>query len=109
MASELRERVILTHKANDAHDFTIELFLDYGREEGEWVGICEQLGIAANADTLGETKEILKDLVLLQLNGVEDLTRITEYLKDNGVTIMEPDSLAENASGFTLTTATSGV
>jgi len=109
MASEIRERIILTHRSNDTHDFTIELFLDYGKEEGDWVGICEQLGIAANAHSLDEAKEILKDLVLLQLNGVEDLASITSYLTENGVTILKPERVKDNESGFTLTTATSGV
>lgn len=108
MDSELRERIILTHKTNDAHDFTIELVLDYGREEGEWVGVCEQLGIAGNADTLGEAKEILKDLVLLQLNGVESIGNIVSYLTDNGISIMEPEGTKDDWSRFTLTTATTG-
>ena len=108
MDSELRERIILTHKTNGALDFTIELVLDYGREDAEWVGICEQLGIAANADTSGEVKEILKDLVLLQLNGVENLGSIVGYLTDNGIAIMEPEGPKDDESGFTLTTATSG-
>ena len=77
MPGEVRERVILAHQTDNMNDFTVELFLAYGMEEGEWVGVCKQLGIAANADTLDETKEILKDLILLQLNGVEGLTSIS--------------------------------
>ena len=109
MASELRERIILTHRSNNALDFTIELVLDYGKEDGEWVGICEQLGIAANAETVEEAKAILKDLVLLQLNGVESLGNIVGYLTENGVTIMEPEGLKDDGSCFTLTTVASGV
>ena len=108
MASEIRERIILTHKSRATHDFTIELFLDYGKEEGDWVGVCEQLGIAANADTLDEAKEILKDLVLLQLKGVEEISDINSFLTENGIAIMEPERLKDDESGFTLTTASSG-
>lgn len=105
MASEMRERVILAHRTNDAQDFTIELFLDYKTDDGEWVGACEQLGIAANAGTLEETKEILKDLILLQLSGVEGLIDIHDYLEGNEVVIMKPERATAGESGFVLTTA----
>ena len=109
MTGTENERVILTHRTDKEHDFTIELLLDYSTEEDEWVGVCNQLGIAANADTLDETKVILKDLILLQLNGVESLTSIRAYLSENGVTILEPERPRDDDSGFILTTATSGL
>ena len=109
MTGTASERVILTHRTDNKHDFTIELHLEYGTEEDEWVGVCKQLGIAANADSLDETKEILKDLILLQLNGIESLTSICAYLSENGITILEPESPRDDASGFILTTATSGL
>ena len=105
MASEVRERIILSHITNDAQDFTIELFLYYKIDDGEWVGSCEQLGIAANAGTLEEIKEILKDLILLQLSGVEGLTDIYDYLEGNEVVIMKPERATAGESGFVLTTA----
>ena len=109
MIGEVRERVILAHRTDNVHDFTVELFLDYGTEEGEWVGVCEQLGIAANAVTLDETKEILQDLILLQLNGIEGLTSISGYLAENGVTVMEPETPRDSESSFVMTIATSRV
>ncbi len=109
MVTEVRERVILAHKANDVQDFTIELFLDYGKDGGEWVGVCEQLGVAANADTLDDAKEILRDLVLLQLRGEEELTNIHDYLEKSGVVILEPESSKDGESSFILTTAVAGL
>lgn len=109
MTATASERVILTHRTNNKHDFTIELLLNYGTEEDEWVGVCNQLGIAANAASLDETKEILKDLILLRLNGIESLTSICDYLSENGVTILEPESPRDDESGFILTTAVSGL
>ena len=102
MTATASERVILTHRTGNKHDFTIELLLDYGTEEDEWVGVCNQLGIAANAASLDETKEILKDLILLRLNGIESLTSICDYLSENGVTILEPESPRDDESGFIL-------
>ena len=108
MAEKVHERVIIAHRTDHVHDFTVELFLAYGMEDGEWVGVCEQLGIAANADTLEETKEILKDLIMLQLNGVENLTSISAYLAEYGVAIMEPEKPRDGESSFILTTAAMG-
>ena len=109
MVEEVRERVILAHRTNDIQDFTIELFLDYQTDDGEWVGVCEQLGVAANADALDDAKEILKDLVLLQLSGVDGLGNINGYLAENGVVIMKPERSRNMESGFILTTADAGV
>ena len=108
MADKVRERVILAHQTNAVQDFTIELFLDYRMDDGEWVGVCEELGVAANADTLDGAKGILRDLVLLQLNGIEELTNLYDYLAENGVAIMEPDSSGNQKSSFILTTAAAG-
>ena len=67
-AERVHERIFLAHKkANESRDFTIELSLEYKMHNEEWEGVCDQLGVAANADTLDETKEILRDLILLQL------------------------------------------
>ena len=109
MVEEVRERVILAHRTNDIQDFTIELFLDYQTDDGEWVGVCEQLGVAANADALDDAKEILKDLVLLQLSGVDGLGNINGYLAENGVVIMKPERSRNMESGFILTSADAGV
>ena len=108
MTAAASERVILTHRTDNKHDFTIELLLDYSTEEDDWVGVCNQLGIAANAASLDETKEILKDVILLRLNGIESLTSICDYLSENGVTILDPESPKDDESGFILTTAASG-
>ena len=108
MTAEVRERIILAHRTNDAQDFTIELFLDYEIDDDEWVGVCAQLGIAANAERLDEAKEILKDMVLLQLSGVEGLTNIYDYLEENDVEILKPERSTTGDSGFVLTTAAAG-
>ena len=99
MTGPASERVILTHQTDSKQDFTIELLLEYSTEENEWTGVCNQLGIAANAVTLDETKEILKDLILLQLNGIESLTSICAYLSENGVPMLRrPESPKDDES-----------
>lgn len=109
MTARARERIILAHRTNDSQDFTIELFLDYKIEDGEWIGVCTQLGVAANAEKLDEAKEILKDLVLLQLSGMEGLTNIYDYLEENEVAILRPERSTAGDSGFVLTTAAAGL
>ena len=62
-------------------------------------------GLLLTAETLDEVKVILKDLVLLQLNGVEEVDDIYRYLVENGVLVMKPEVSRGASSNFTLTTA----
>ena len=103
----VRERIFLAHKkANEFRDFTIELSLEYRMHNEEWEGVCDQLGVAANSDTLDETKEILRDLILLQLAGAEEMRDIHEYLAEDGVAIRESETPEDAASNFHILLAT---
>ena len=92
MAAAEREQITLAYMTEDALGFTIELLLEYRIHDDEWLGVCEQLGVEANAATLEETKELLEELVQLQLKGVEGLMDLREYLAERGVTLIEPES-----------------
>ena len=107
MEERVNERILLAHKkANEFRDFTIELSLEYWMHNEEWEGICDQLGVAANSDTLDETKEILRDLILLQLAGAEEMWDIREYLVENGVAIREAETPEDADSNFHILLAT---
>jgi predicted RNase H-like HicB family nuclease len=43
------------------------------REEGEWVGLCLELNIAASGDSAEEVVEVLRDLVELYTAGCAEL------------------------------------
>ena len=62
---------------------TLTLLLN---EEGErWVGECLELGTGAYGDSLEEAHEQLLEAVLLQLNEMERLGFIEDYLREHNV------------------------
>ena len=68
-------------------DYWGVLNVQFGEEDGQWVGICQELGTAMQADTLDEVKVALLEGIELQLNGTAELCDIFEYLADFGVSI----------------------
>ena len=68
-------------------DYIINLTLNYYQEAGQWVGFCEELGTCAFASELEQTQAELREAVELQLNGVEGITDVRDYLADNQVVI----------------------
>ncbi len=68
-------------------DYIINLTLNYYQEAGQWVGVCDELGTTAFADIWEQMKTELREAVELQLNEMERLSDIREYLADNQVTI----------------------
>ncbi len=99
----MNESVIFVHKdAYGQPDYVVNLVLTYVQEEDMWVGICQELNTSAYAETLPETKHQLKEAILLQLNEVERLGYIADYLSDNHISTMHLDGGTKEASGFAL-------
>ena len=99
MPDAARESIQVFHR--DVHgipDYSIALTCTYSLEAGQWVGICDELGTPSFADTLEQARAELQEAVQLQLNEVESLTNVLEYLEANGVPISRV-SYAEN-TGF---------
>ena len=71
--------------AQESVDYWGVLTVEFGEEEGQWVGICRELGTATQADTLDEAKEFLREAIDLQLNGMARLCDVREYLVENQV------------------------
>ena len=93
------ETVQVIHRdESGAPDYTINLTLNYCQESGQWVGVCEELGTAAFADTLEQVQAELREAVELQLNGVERLANVRDYLADNQV-VIQPVKLSQQV-GF---------
>ena len=83
-----QETVKVAHRDSlGEYDYAIELTLLYDFESGQWVGVCDELGTSAFADSLEQMKIELRDAVALQLNEMERIADIREYLVDNQVTI----------------------
>ena len=68
-------------------DYWGVLNVQFGYEEGQWVGMCQELGTAMQADTPEEVEVALLEGIELQLNGTAELCDIFEYLADFQVSI----------------------
>ena len=102
----MRDTIGVIHRDGQGNpDFTVGLTLDYQQEDGQWAGVCLELGTPACADTLEQTELELREAVELQLNGMEDLGYLQEYLEARQVSILplgpgEKEKVA--APGFSL-------
>ena len=66
----------------------IVMTLKLDQDKDNWVGECLELGTAAYASSISELREELADAILLQLNEVERLGFIDEYLQERQVKVM---------------------
>ena len=96
-----KETVKVVHRDSlGEHDYTIELTLLYYFESEQWVGVCDEMGTSAFADTMEQMKTELRDAVELQLNEMERIADIQDYLAHNQIAI-QPVNLPEYA-GFSV-------
>lgn len=85
----MRDTVTVIHRAAQGlPDYVFHLTFDFQKEYDQWVGECLELGTAAHSDSLEQVQEELGEAVELQLDGMEQLCNIRDYLKDNGVHIV---------------------
>lgn len=63
----------------------IHLTFQYDETDGIWVGECLELGTVTEADTLENARLHLTGAVSLQLQQVEGLGEIDDYLHEHGV------------------------
>jgi hypothetical protein len=64
---------------------TASLTFAFEQEGGNWVGVCLELGTSAYDADLEEASHQLADAVSLQLNEMERLGYITEYLEERNI------------------------
>ena len=82
------------------------LTVEFGQEEDQWVGLCHELGNAAQADTLAQVEIELLEAIDLQLNETARLCDVREYLADNEVElapISMPREMSFSVAGRVLT------
>ena len=64
------------------------------KEEEQWTGECLELGTATYGDTLDEVQRELRELVMLHLNGLEDIKERERFFRDHNIPIYPtPDRL----------------
>ena len=72
----------------------------------QWTATCLELGTSTFGDTLDEAKKELQEAVILQLDEVERLGFIADYLEENPVPIIRlADAVAPSDSSFALSSA----
>ncbi len=82
----MRHTTTVIHRNKESSpDYVIVLTFDFKQESGQWVGICLELGTSAFADNLEQTRLELQEAVELQLNEMERLTEVRDYLAVNRV------------------------
>ena len=91
--------VQFTHRdAQGSVDYWGVLTVEFGQEDGQWVGLCHELGTATHADTLDQVEAELWEAIDLQLNEMALITDVFQYLRENRVSF-GPISLSQE-SGF---------
>lgn len=64
------------------------LTIDFREHLGQWLAECLELGTATYAETLDEVRREIRDNVTLQLNSVEELGFMDEYLRQHTVALI---------------------
>ena len=82
----MRETVTIVHRDQKGlPDYVIVLTFGYEVEAGKWVGACLELGTPAFSETFEQVREELHEAVELQLNELERLTQVEDFLQENRV------------------------
>ncbi|MCH7745690.1 MAG: hypothetical protein IIC84_06425 [Chloroflexi bacterium] len=81
----LRDTVIVGYTTEGEEINIVVLTEEYEEYDNKWVGTALELGVSTYADTLDEVRRELGDAIELQLNEVEHLGFIDEYLQEHNV------------------------
>lgn len=96
----MKETINMFHSyGHGVVDHVILLNLEYIEEADRWVGFCAELGTSTYGETLSEAREELRDAVKLQLDEIDKLGYVWDFLQDNHVVI---SNVAVHESGFSL-------
>ncbi len=70
------------------------LTLRFYQEEGQWVGDCEELGVAHCGDSLDEVRAGLEELLMLSLSTMESVGERERFFAEHGITLHPSDQPA---------------
>lgn len=80
------DNITVVHSGKDGiPDYTLSLKCEYTQEDGQWVGVCIELGTSAFSEELEDAQTELAEAITLQLEEMERLGYAEEYLEDNGI------------------------
>ena len=82
----MRDLCVALQKDDEGNPIGIVvLTADIDEYEEKWVGTVLELGVSTYADSLEELRNEISEAILLQLNEIERLGYIDEYLREHGV------------------------
>ena len=94
-----RRLISFTHvDSQGSQDYEGVLSVEFSQDGDQWVGVCKELDTVAHADTLDEADKQLQEAVSLQLNEMEKIADVREYLVQNQVDLLLVP--AQQATGF---------
>lgn len=67
------------------------LTFEFHKEGGYWVGQCRELGTATDGRSLDRVERELGKLVLLHLNGLEDIGERERFFKEHKIKLYKAD------------------
>ncbi len=102
----MRDTATVIHRNTEGStDYVIVLTFEFSQELDRWVGLCLELGTSTFADTLDQIRLELQEAVELQLNEVERLGYIQDYLAENHVRVVPVDAV-DSTCGFAVVAET---
>lgn len=82
----MRDHVLAFRMKADRPEYAVLLTVDFAKEPAEagevWTATCLELGTSAYAQSIEEARDQLQEAVQLQLNEVERLGFMEEYLEE---------------------------
>jgi hypothetical protein len=81
----MRTTAVAVRRGNNARPSLIVLTAEFEQHDDKWVGTVLELGVSTCADTLEDVRNEIAEAVSLQLNEVERLGFMDEYLEEHGV------------------------
>jgi predicted RNase H-like HicB family nuclease len=72
----------------------VVLTLTFSREDDQWIGECEELGVGTFGDSLDEVRAELEELVQLDLNGLEAIGERERFFAEHGIELFSIDEPA---------------
>jgi len=92
LAKQGRTTKRLAHRA--LKEFVV-LTMEFSKEGATWLGFCRELGTATDGRTLPQVEKELMKLVLLHLNGLEDIGEREKLFKERRIKVYQRDVPAE--------------
>lgn len=84
----MRDTLIAIRSIGGKPKEVMPLTVEFKDQASQWLAECLELGTATYAETLEEVRREIRESVTLQLNSVEELGFMDEYLRRHNVALI---------------------